>query len=284
MQQETFPPSTEKSFFLKGECWRSALYMVIGAAIACGLFPWGLSIQGRLSVLNLSIGFLIFAPCFIVGISLLLPRLTIDSKGIHRRIFYGLWDTWEWERFQPGIIREGFHLDSYLCREKPFWSCKLNLNYYPESVRETVQQIFRQSVADTGIVVPESIEITLDSRTWRFDESGITVNGANSEISHRWIDIEKVTVQKLTHDHLNFRKLSLSLPDDELKLSSNMEERQAWKGSEAERILSFLQTHIPEVRWRPPRFSVNLEQFRKQRGDFPESNIRYGSLEKYASF
>lgn len=250
MQQETFSPTTGKTFCLEGQYWRSALYMVVGAVIACGMILVVSSVLVQTELIRALPLFAIMACLFVFGISLLLPRMRIDADGIHRRLFFWYWDFWPWEEFRSGEIREGTSLNSYYAKSKPFWRRDLNLEYYPPAAAETVKQILGRFGLRPQIEVPESITLTVGFQ-WEFTDEGAVCQTFESTKSYPWDEIRSLKITKLTHDHMGFQKLDVEFEDKSLELqnaTANGQRAKNWKGAPAEEIIEFLCVHIPEDR------------------------------------
>lgn len=250
MQQETVSQDFKKTYYFKDDLWRSALYLVIGSVIACPLGLWVGYLQGRLnttssSVIGSALWIALCVCALVAGTSLLLPRLRIDKNGIHRRLFFWYWDSWRWNDFGSGKIREGTYLDSYRDISRPLWRQGLALGNYPADAREMVRSTLLKRGVDFQVKIPESISVKVGSYRWQFNDNGILLQKSHTEATYDWGDIQSVSVTKLTHQHQNFRKLVVQLTDQKLQLQY-AQGNLNWKGDPAEEILGFLQTHLPK--------------------------------------
>lgn len=250
MQQETPVTTSSKTYYLDGEYWRSSLYLVIGAVIIISVTPFVPQWQGRGWADWVVVG-IVCGALTIFGISLLLPRLRIDAEGIHRRLFFWYWDSWMWEEFRSGEIREGMSLNSYRGLSRPFWRREIALEFYPSAVRVAIEKVLKQFTLQSRIENPESISLKLFSERWEFRKAGITLKKKKTSRSHGWKDIESISVTKLTHEHHSFRKLKVMFAEKTLTLrvrSDNGQRFENWEGAQPEEILAYLMKETPEDR------------------------------------
>ena len=243
----------KKLFYLAAEYRRAALWAICGfLVIAVTILPGGGQVAGgwpervpRAAV------------CLLIAVCVsqyLWPRLRIDSDGVSRRILWW-WDLWSWEAFTEGRVRAGPYLKSYEFPTRPWWRKTLSLSFLNEADAAMIDGLIRRVWRPPSPAsAPDTIRVRLkwpDSRVLVIDDRGITVSKKDRESFHRWSEVKEAEIWRIEPDRYDFRKLRLTLPDQEIEfhcIPNHGQESKNWTGVECAVLAAQVATHIEPVR------------------------------------
>lgn len=189
-------------------------------------------------------------------------RIRVDSRGISRRLFFG-WRLWPWEDFLAGRMRFG----SFRTTLQHVGSANpldvLELGYLEDADSEEILAVVKRFWTPDS--PPTDLEPSVTVITPRFlgwlpfrdalgrteitfSPEGIVRRCRGAKRHYAWGDLHRIVVRRISHDHSDFRALSLELPDAKVLLTSSTGEGSAglnYVGPEPRELLAYIRAHVP---------------------------------------
>lgn len=158
------------------------------------------------------------------------------------------WELWAWEDFASGQLRFGYSDRSFIDPRRPRWRRTLTLANLTELDREQlwhwIELVWRPAIE---LELPSVISITYGFlQRVVFDQSGVCM-GRRNVTQYPWNDVVSLEVEKLRHDHDDFRRLVLTLPDRAIRLYVSRQHGmtiESWRGATASVVAQFLTAHV----------------------------------------
>lgn len=212
---------------------------------------WGLLAIGLITIEALYFDIEDFVPLAIVCGIIALVCLTlywlarrycvrIDDRGVAIR-WIRRWREWPWELFREGLMRRvesGITFvpvnDKAVAEGKPS-GLRLELWFLDRSdADEALSRIERQWVPPAPPTVPEPLAfrhgIVVPWRRMVMDRHGIEFAGEKTP----WRAVQRVELQRLTHDHADFVTLTIHLPKRRLRFYNRQSVDQNFMGVKPE--------------------------------------------------
>lgn len=220
----SIPPQEFKIFYLFR---RIAIYIIIGSIIinAFGIYMRYYA-TNQIQFENAVQGSLLFFIAAIAYIWLAHIKLRINNQGIAIRYLLK-WNYWYWEDFKSGKIGRGFNSGTF---KRPsagvfakWFPSSLRLDIFGPQVMEYVLTIiFSIWVPPPTPQLPEKVFFkTKDffSKKILLSPEGIYYQKRNKKQFYHWSEVKKIEIVKADHYRVDFRKLTIYLPNNTVKLN-----------------------------------------------------------------
>ncbi|MEZ6127537.1 MAG: hypothetical protein R3C59_02575 [Planctomycetaceae bacterium] len=264
-------PLRMRSFYLRRELWRAAMWGIGGCIAIAGviLFIPAIAPQRLFGERIGSAAFFLAVGGFLS--QFLLVRVRVDHRGISRRVCWW-WDLWSWELFSSGKVRRGLGYCDFEDPDRPPWRAKLELKSLEDSDTTEIKQLINKVWAPPlPEPIPEAVRFEVawpDKRLVEINSTSIVVRTNGAASLYCWNEVTQVEIWRLEASRPDFHELRLGFSDQEIalvRIPSGDPEYRRWKGASAEHIAAKVRQFVAPSRlqdWAvngPPRSLKELD-------------------------
>lgn len=205
-------------------------------------------------------------------------QIRADDKGIAIRRCLS-WDFWSWDDFENGRIFRSTEPDGFVRFSSDMSVKRLPFSGLSRDDRKILMALclnlwkppdLADMPAELRLLFPRFVPRFLQSQIVLSSE-GLRLIRGNKERVYCWNDVHKVTLGRSTHQHTNFRFLSIVLADRTIRLASSSGLGHPWTGCVPEWVVKMLTQYVPEdkresfVFHEPPTSRDEVEAFLRYR-------------------
>jgi len=261
-----------KEYAVAPEWRRSAWYVLLGLAVACGMVELLASGYEECAqhVIRDLLGAAFLVGCF-AAVLAYRWRIRVDAVGISRRRLFR-WHTWYWHEFRNAIVTWQPPWKDFLNKDRPFWNGDILLDFCTEKDATCLFSLCVDRLPQAALPeIPDSIVFrtplfSLSRRVVRLDIHGINVACRGTHRFYYWEEVQAIFIQWRCRIERAPQRVRIELADQTFDLAANPKDYckfvNYW-GPRPDTVVAFLRRRVPSDRvtmWVPDRDPTSLAE------------------------